>query len=109
MKFECETEGVKFKVNYNYTGTNKNVESDELILAGTTICHVSVYATKEDYKTSDVATADVELQVGKKGDTNQDGVVSISDAVGVVNIILNGGDAQATPALEQQAEGHEAE
>ena len=37
---------------------------------------------------SDVATADVELYIGKKGDVNADGVVDITDAVGVVNIIL---------------------
>ncbi|MCR5818235.1 MAG: hypothetical protein K6F89_03935, partial [Prevotella sp.] len=42
------------------------------------------------------------------GDVNQDGVVSISDAVGVVNIILDGG-AQAAPTLEEPAESMEAE
>ncbi len=50
----------------------------------------------------------MELSVGKKGDVNQDGVVSISDAVGVVNIILNGGGAEAAPAVEEPAESIEA-
>ena len=68
-------------------------------LAGTTNCHVTVYATKEDFEDSDVATADVVLCVGKKGDVNADGKVTITDAVSVVNIILNNGDATA-PALE---------
>ena len=42
----------------------------------------------------------MELSVGKKGDLNQDGVVSISDAVGVVNIILNGDASVDTPGIE---------
>ncbi len=91
LTFKCVTEGVKFKASYNYTGANKDVESEELILSGITTCHVSVYATKDGCLDSDVATADVEIAWGKKGDVNQDGMVSISDAVGVVNIILNEG------------------
>ena len=91
LTFDSETEGVTFNASYSYDIGSKNVQSNKLILAGTTTCHVSVYVTKEGCKDSDVATADVELCVGKKGDVNQDGVVSISDAVSVVNIILNGG------------------
>ena len=85
--FECDTKGVKFKVNYNYVGT-KDVEGDETILAGTTTCHVSVYATKEGYENSDVATADVELHIGKKGDVNADGEVNVADLVTTTNIIM---------------------
>ena len=99
LSFNCTTEGVTFHVSYNYSGANETLESNQLKLAGTTTCHVSVYATKEGLENSEVATADVELSVGKKGDTNQDGKVTITDAVSVVNIILNNGET-AAPALE---------
>ena len=99
LSFSSETEGVMFKVRYNYVGANEEVESDELVLAGTTTAHVTVYATKEGYLDSETAAADVELCIGKKGDVNADGVVSITDAVGVVNIILNNG-ATSAPAME---------
>ena len=107
LSFNCTTEGVTFHVSYNYSGANETLESNQLKLAGTTTCHVSVYATKEGYENSEVATADVELQVGKKGDVNQDGEVTITDAVGVVNIILNGN--AAAPAMEDVEETPEAD
>ena len=107
LSFECETEGVSFNASYSYNSGNGNVVGKELILAGTTTAHVSVYATKEGYLDSEVATADVELCVGKKGDVNQDGVVSITDAVSVVNIMQDG--EAAAPAMESPNKGFEAE
>ena len=109
LTFSSETEGVTFKVSYNYVGANEEMESDELVLAGTTTAHVNVYATKEGYQDSETATADVELCIGKKGDTNQDGKVTISDAVGVVNIILNNNDEATAPALQDEEEIKEPE
>ena len=94
--FECETEGVSFNACYSYN--SGNIIGKELILAGTTTAHVSVYATKEGYQDSDAAEADVELCVGLQGDVNQDGVVSIADAVNVVNIIMKG--ETAAPAMD---------
>lgn len=111
ISFSCETEGVTFKSSYTYnSGTS---DADEYILSGTTTCHVSVYATKEGYLDSDTAKMDIKMSVGPKGDVNQDGVVSITDAVTVVNIILqpegrsvarelNNGEATA-PAMESPA------
>lgn len=104
LNFTSETEGVTFNANYNFSGTNVNSVGNQLKLSTTTTCHVSVYATKEDYRDSDIATVEVELSVGKSGDTNQDGVVSIADAVNVVNIIFNKGGASA-PAIETPAVG----
>ena len=50
---------------------------------------VSVYASAEGYENSDVATTTIQLNSnGIRGDVNQDGVVNITDAVEVVNIIL---------------------
>ena len=88
LKLSCETEGVTFVTSYTSDGFSDSTLDDEIVLAGTTTCHVSVYATKEGYENSDVATVDVDLHIGKKGDVNADGVVDITDAVGVVNIIL---------------------
>ena len=87
LTFDCETEGVKFITDYKYNG-GSTVEGKEVVLGGKTICHVSVYATKEGYEDSDTATCDVELAVGKKGDTNVDGKVDVEDVVETVNIIL---------------------
>ena len=50
--------------------------------------YCSVYAKAYGYLDSDVTTAEIDVR-GIKGDTNRDGKVTISDAVGVVNIILN--------------------
>ena len=99
LNFSCETEGVTFKVSYNYNAPNETLENTQLNLAGTTTVHVSVYATKNGYQDSDAATSDVELCVGQKGDVNQDGKITITDAVSVVNIILNNGEATA-PTME---------
>jgi len=52
---------------------------------------VRVYATKEGLTDSDIATKEINIR-GLKGDVNEDGVVTITDAVGVVDIILKGGE-----------------
>lgn len=66
-------------------------------LAGITNCHVTVYATKDGCQDSDVAETDVELNIGVLGDSNRDGKVTITDAVGVVNIIMNNGGVSSSP------------
>jgi hypothetical protein len=85
VTFDCETEGASFNASYSYNSVNKI--GKELVLAGTTTAHVSVYATKEGYQDSDVAEADVELYVSKKGDVNADGEVNVGDIVTVCNIM----------------------
>ena len=88
LKFTCETEGVNYKGNYQYDSSDNNIDGDEVVLGGTTTCHVSVYATKEGYADSDVATAKVEIAWGKKGDVNADGEVNVADLVTTTNIIM---------------------
>ena len=76
-------------------------EGNTVTLSSTADYVVSVWATKAGYQNSDVATTTITL---KQGDVNVDGVVSISDAVSVVNIILNnGGGANAAPKMEAPA------
>ena len=88
LTFDCETEGVNYKVSYRCENIEAETESQEVVLGGKTVCHVTVYATKDGYVDSDTATCDVELAVGKKGDTNADGQVDVEDVVETVNIIL---------------------
>ena len=88
LTFECETEGVEFvntiTASVDESSTGNNVPLPEL----KTTYHVSVYAVKEGYVNSDVATMDIDFQP-KTGDVNGDGEVTIADAVAVVDIILN--------------------
>ena len=88
LTFECETEGVEFvntiTASVNESSTGNNVPLHELKAT----YHVSVYAVKEGYANSDVATMDIGFQPNT-GDVNGDGEVTIADAVAVVDIILN--------------------
>ena len=51
------------------------------------ICIVNVYATKEGYDASNIATAEIDIR-GLKGDANGDGVVNVADLVTTTNIIM---------------------
>lgn len=84
LVFNCETEGVEFVSEVTVCDAKKNY-SNKVNLTG--IYQVSVYATKSGYYDSDVATENIDVR-GIQGDTNRDGVVTVADAVGVVNIIL---------------------
>ena len=88
LLYSCETEGVTFKWSYSFDSENAENEGNETILSGTKTCRVRVYATKEGYEDSDVATANVEVAWGKKGDANSDGEVDIADAVHIVNYVV---------------------
>ena len=89
LAFACETEGAKFDYEITYTNSAKNGTATEVVLAGTTTAHITVCAKKYGYLDSEIVTADVELSIGKNGDVNQDGLVTITDAVSVVDLILN--------------------
>lgn len=88
LNFACDTEGVTFKWNYQFDAGNAEGNGAKAILGGTTNCTVSVYATKDGCEDSDVATANVEVAWGKKGDANADGVVNVADLVTTTNIIM---------------------
>ena len=89
LKFTCATDGATIVKSISYVGGSINDGEDVVTLATTTTCHITAYAVKDGCQNSDTANYDLELTVGKKGDVNQDGKVSITDAVSVVNIILN--------------------
>ena len=82
LHFECETEGVQFKYDIQASGTLSG-ESSDLDIAQPYV--VKVYATKDGYEDSDVATETINII---KGDTDGDGVVDIADAVRIVNLVV---------------------
>lgn len=84
LTFSCETEGAVCRYEITRAGTGNSVK-----LPATSEYVVSVWATKAGYENSDVATTTITM---KQGDVNGDNTVSITDAVAVVNIILNGGE-----------------
>ena len=84
LLFECETEDVEF-VSHFSTPAGADSNSSEVSIP--TVYTVSVYAKKEGYLNSEVVTKDIDIR-GLAGDTNGDGEITISDAVGIVDIIL---------------------
>ena len=82
VRFGCETEGVEFVPTV--TSTSPQLNGNELNLGASFT--VRVYATKEGYYDSDVATATIDLS--NTGDVNGDGEVNVSDVTAIVSIIL---------------------
>lgn len=87
--FGCETEGVNY-VSVITAPDAKNYYDGKII--PTNQYTVSVYATKEGYENSDVATKVIDIAgtvgSGVRGDVNGDGVVDVADVVKVTNIIM---------------------
>lgn len=86
LKFGCETEGVTFHYQITAAATAVEDTGDEVELSP--VYQVTVYATREGWIDSDPATINVNA-LGVKGDVTGDGKVTITDAVAVVDIILN--------------------
>ncbi len=89
ITFSCETEGA----TYYYSITNddcKTGSENDIQLCMT--YKVYVYATKEDYSNSDVATREIVIENGQAflfGDLDKDGKVNVADHVKLSNIIMN--------------------
>ncbi len=101
LKFTCNTKDVKYV--YQATPVNETSYDDAEGLSLPSNYRITVYATKEGYENSETVTQEIDIK-GKKGDVNGDGKVSITDAVSVVNIILNQGGENAAPARGIQVE-----
>ena len=87
LTFDCETEGVEFVCSITTTGSQTNSGSTVSLKEMPSTYTVSVYAVKDGYDPSDAATQTITYQT-KAGDTNGDGQITISDAVGIVEMIL---------------------
>ena len=84
LRFSCETEGVEF-VSEVTVGDAKKYYGNRVMIDGTYT--ISVYATKEGYENSDVATMNFTPGGGKTGDLNKDGKVDISDIFTIIKIL----------------------
>ena len=85
LTFECETEGTIF--HSTITPPSTESYSGNEVRPSTTYT-VSVYATKEGYEDSDVATAEINVAQGssaKKGDMDNDGEVNLTDVLIIVD------------------------
>lgn len=89
LTFSCDTEGVEYVTKITSADKDK-FNTDKINLTGTYI--VSVYAKKEYYLDSDVATMEIRLPGIDKsdifGDLNGDNKVDANDAVKLVDIIM---------------------
>ncbi len=84
ISFNCETEDVTFTYEITTADVQKGSASEVQLTQTYT---VSVYATKDGYEKSDVATMDIKIAGGMKGDVNADGEVNVGDIVTVTNIM----------------------
>lgn len=85
LVFDCETEGVEYITNIS--NANFNVQDGKLDLFS--VYRFSVYAQKDGYLDSDVTSVNIDLN-RLKGDMNNDGKISIVDAVYIVNDLIGG-------------------
>ena len=84
LHFDCKTEGVTFHYSISYPEISENTGNN---IDLSSICIVNVYATKEGYDASNIATAEIDIR-GLKGDVNADGEVNVADLVTTTNIIM---------------------
>ena len=85
LTFSCETEGVEYAYEITCADVKKG-NASKVTISGK--YNVSVYATKEGYEDSDVAT--MEFTLGSNGavcDVNGDGKVDVVDIVALIKII----------------------
>ena len=90
LTFDCETEGVEYVSSITPPSA---FNSGSKTVSMPTTYKVTVYATKDGYENSDVATKDINVgggTSGLRGDVNNDGTVNMPDAMFIVNKILNG-------------------
>ena len=87
LSFSCETEGVEYVYSVIPPSAFSGKGNDSVL---PTTYRITVYATKEGYLSSDIATKDIDVSgfSGIRGDLNGDGVVSMPDAMFIVNKIL---------------------
>ncbi len=83
LVFSCDTPDVEYHYSITSSGAASGI-GNEIPLSSTYT--VTVYATRENYDDSDPATMELQLS---QGDLNGDGSLSISDAVTLIQMILN--------------------
>lgn len=84
IQFTCGTKGVNYTYNIaatNPSGAGKNVTPSSLT--------ITVYASKPGFEDSDVASEEIDISLGIRGDLNNDGSVDVADHVKLSDIIMN--------------------
>ena len=84
LHFECETSDVTY--HYTITPPSKTDNTGNDVEVGSSYT-VQVYASKDGYLDSDIATHAIDIR-GIKGDVDGDGVVDVNDVQTTINIIL---------------------
>ena len=97
LTFECETEGVEFVYDISMTGSQSGRGNDIVLPSLPNTYAVSVYATKEGWVDSDVATKTLTFQANM-GDANGDGEITIADITTLINTILGNDNAAGSRA-----------
>lgn len=83
LTFSCETEGAEYAYEITSADVKKGY-SDKVKLSGT--YKVAVYATKQGYDNSDVATLEFTLGTGGEVcDVNKDGAVDVADIATIIS------------------------
>jgi hypothetical protein len=89
IKFDCNTNGVLYHYNITCLDVKDGVINTSEVEIHKTY-RISVYASKDGYENSDVTTKEIKLS-DNTGDMNGDGIITITDAVKLMDIILNNG------------------
>ena len=97
LSFECETEGVEYVYDISMTGSQSGRGNDIVLPSLPNTYAVSVYATKEGWVDSDVATKTLTFQANM-GDANGDGEITIADITTLINTILGNDNAAGSRA-----------
>ena len=87
LTFDCETEGVEYVSSITPPSA---FNSGSKTVSMPTTYKVTVYATKDGFENSDVATKDINVSGGTsglRGDVNEDGEVNVGDMVVISNIM----------------------
>ena len=85
LLFGCETDGVEYHYTISNTNSNEGIGNE---IPFSQAFNIRVYASKEGCQNSPTAVLEVGAPNTKRGDVTGDGQVTITDAVEVVNIIL---------------------
>ena len=97
LTFECETEGVEYVYDISMTGSQSGRGNDIVLPSLPNTYAVSVYATKDGWVDSDVATKTLTFQANM-GDANGDGEITIADITTLINTILGNDNAAGSRA-----------
>ena len=84
IQFACGTEGVSY--TYNISATAPSGAGSDVAPSSLTI---SVYASKPGFEDSDIASEEIDISLGIRGDLNNDGSVNVADHVELSKVIMN--------------------